>query len=135
MNSLSSKAFVGYLGARIAIGIANTMLIVALGWHLYEITGDPWSLALVGLMQIIPVYVCFFVSGYVIDRFPRVWVIRACALVEALAVLGIAQILTQGDPDLPTLYVLAFVHGAGRAFHGPASVSYTHLTLPTKRIV
>ena len=120
MNSLSSKAFVGYLGARIAIGIANTMLIVALGWHLYEITGDPWSLALVGLMQIIPVYVFFFVSGYVIDRFPRVWVVRACALVEALAVLGIAQILTQGDPDLPTLYVLVFVHGAGRAFHGPA---------------
>ena len=120
MNSLSSKAFVGYLGARIAIGIANTMLIVALGWHLYEITGDPWSLALVGLMQIIPVYVFFFVSGYVIDRFPRVWVVRACALVEALAVLGIAQILTQGDPDLPTLYGLVFVHGAGRAFHGPA---------------
>ena len=110
----------GYLGARIAIGIANTMLIVALGWHLYEITGDPWSLALVGLMQIIPVYVFFFVSGYVIDRFPRVWVVRACALVEALAVLGIAQILTQGDPDLPTLYVLVFMHGAGRAFHGPA---------------
>ena len=110
----------GYLSARIAIGIANTMLIVALGWHLYEITGDPWSLALVGLMQIIPVYVFFFVSGYVIDRFPRVWVVRACALVEALAVLGIAQILTQEDPDLPTLYVLVFVHGAGRAFHGPA---------------
>ena len=81
------------------------MLIVALGWHLYEITGDPWSLALVGLMQIIPVYVFFFVSGYVIDRFPRVWVVRACALVEALAVLGIAQILTQEDPDLLTLYV------------------------------
>ena len=120
MNSLSSKAFVGYLSARIAIGIANTMLIVALGWHLYEITGDPWSLALVGLMQIIPVYVFFFVSGYVIDRFPRVWVVRACALVEALAVLGIAQILTQEDPDLLTLYGLVFVHGAGRAFHGPA---------------
>ena len=110
----------GYLSARIAIGIANTMLIVALGWHLYEITGDPWSLALVGLMQIIPVYVFFFVSGYVIDRFPRVWVVRACALVEALAVLGIAQILTQEDPDLLTLYGLVFVHGAGRAFHGPA---------------
>ena len=110
----------GYLSARIAIGIANTMLIVALGWHLYEITGDPWSLALVGLMQIIPVYVFFFVSGYVIDRFPRVWVVRACALVEALAVLGIAQILTQEDPDLPTLYGLVFMHGAGRAFHGPA---------------
>ena len=62
MSGLFSPAFVGYLGARIAIG-ANTMLTVALGWHLYEMTGDPWSLALVGLMQIIPVYVFFFVSG------------------------------------------------------------------------
>jgi hypothetical protein len=95
VNGLFSKAFVGYLGARIAIGIANTMLTVALGWHLYEITGDPWSLALVGLMQIIPVYVFFFVSGYVIDRFPRVLVVRVCAIVETIAVVGIAQLLSQ----------------------------------------
>ncbi len=120
MSGLFSKAFVGYLGARIAIGIANTMLTVALGWHLYEITGDPWSLALVGLMQIIPVYVFFFVSGYVIDRFPRVWVVRLCAIVETVAVVGIAQVLTVEDPGLLILYSLVFLHGAGRAFHGPA---------------
>ena len=63
MNSLLSNAFVGYLTARVALGIANTMLIVAIGWHLYELTGDPWSLALVGLMQIIPVYVFFLSQG------------------------------------------------------------------------
>ena len=120
VTGLFSKAFIGYLGARIAIGIANTMLTVALGWHLYEMTGDPWSLALVGLMQIIPVYVFFFVSGYVIDRFPRVWVVRVCALVETTAVAGIAQILIREDPELLMLYSLVFLHGAGRAFHGPA---------------
>ena len=91
MNSLLSNAFVGYLTARVALGIANTMLIVAIGWHLYELTGDPWSLALVGLMQIIPVYVFFFISGYAIDRFPRVWVVRVCAILEASAVIGIAH--------------------------------------------
>ena len=74
----------------------------------------------------------FFVSGYVIDRFPRVWVVRACALVEALAVLGIAHILTQGDPDLPTLYVRVFVHGAGRAFHGPALHAIVPNIVPRK---
>ena len=120
MNGLLNRAFLGYLSARIAIGIANTMLTVALGWHLYEITGDPWSLALVGLMQIIPVYVFFFASGYVIDRFPRVWVVRSCAFVEAIAVVGISQIFAQENLELLTLYASVFLHGAGRAFHGPA---------------
>ncbi|MBU24967.1 MAG: MFS transporter [Gammaproteobacteria bacterium] len=120
MNSLLSRPFVGYLAARIALGIANTMLIVALGWHLYELTGDPWSLALVGLMQIIPVYVLFFLSGYAIDRFPRVWVVRSCAVLEASAVISIGQVLTQEKPDFFILYGLIFLHGAGRAFHGPA---------------
>ncbi|MDC0882455.1 MFS transporter [Litorivicinus sp.] len=127
MNGLLNQAFLGYLSARIAIGIANTMLTVALGWHLYEITGDPWSLALVGLMQIIPVYVFFFVSGYVIDRFPRVWVVRSCAFVEAIAVVGISQIFSQENPELLTLYALVFLHGAGRAFHGPG----LHAIVPT----
>ncbi len=120
LNSLLSNAFVGYLTARVALGIANTMLIVAIGWHLYELTGDPWSLALVGLMQIIPVYVFFFISGYAIDRFPRVWVVRVCAILEASAVIGIAQVLTQENPDRFILYGLIFLHGTGRAFHGPA---------------
>ena len=126
MNSLLSDAFVGYLTARIALGIANTMLTVAIGWHLYELTGDPWSLALVGLMQIIPVYAFFFISGYTIDRFPRVWVVRVCAILEASAVIGIARILIKEDPDLFALYGLIFLHGIGRTFHGPA----LHAILP-----
>ena len=132
MSDLFSKAFVGYLGARIAIGIANTMLTVALGWHLYEITGDPWSLALVGLMQIIPVYVFFFVSGYVIDRFPGVWVVRLCAIVETVSVVGIAQVLIGEDPELLILYSLVFLHGAGRAFHGPALHAIVPNIVPRK---
>lgn len=40
-------SFVAYLIARGTITLASTMLTVALGWHLYQITGDPWDLALV----------------------------------------------------------------------------------------
>lgn len=119
-GSLRNRTFAGYVVARASVGIANTMLVVALGWHLYQLTGDPWSLAWVGLMQILPVYAFFFVSGMVIDYIPRVWVVRGAATVEALALIGIAWAMQTPDPDLWALYALVAMHGAGRAFHGPA---------------
>jgi MFS family permease len=112
--------FPGYLMSRATIGVANTMLTVSLGWHLYEETGDAWSLALVGLMQILPVYLFFFVSGYVIDNVPRRLVVRACALLESLAIFGIAYVFHEDQLELAWLYCFIFIHGIGRAFHGPA---------------
>ena len=58
--------FIGYLVSRSSIGMANTMLVMGLGWHLYQLTGDAWSIAFVGLAQVIPVYAFFFVSGIVV---------------------------------------------------------------------
>lgn len=118
--TLFSRAFIGYLLSRSAVGVANTMLVVSLGWHLYALTGDPWSLALVGLMQILPVYAFFFVSGIVIDYVPRIWVVRTAALIEALAVLGIAWVMHKPEPDLFWVYALVALHGSARAFHAPA---------------
>lgn len=119
-QSLFSRPFVGYLVSRSSVGIANTMLVVSLGWHLYALTGDPWSLALVGLMQILPVYGFFFVSGMVIDYVPRIWVVRIAALIEVAAVLGIAWVMIEPEPNLIWLYALVALHGSGRAFHAPA---------------
>ena len=43
------------------------MVAVALGWHIYEITGDAFKLALVGLVFVLP-YSFSFLTGFVIDR-------------------------------------------------------------------
>ena len=91
---LFDTPFIGYLISRSLMGVANTMLVMTLGWHLYELTGDAWSLAFVGLAQIIPVYAFFFVSGIVIDYVPRIWVLRVCGFVEGLAVIGIGFLMT-----------------------------------------
>lgn len=119
-DSLLARPFLGYVLARASVGIANTMLVVALGWHLYALTGDPFSLALVGLMQILPVYALFFVSGMIIDLVPRIWVVRVCASVEALVLLAMAWVMQTPDPALWQVYGLVALHGAARAFHGPA---------------
>ena len=64
-----NTAFVLYLVSRVFVTLAATMLSVAVGWHIYEATGNPFDLALVGLMQILPIAGLFLVSGWVVDSF------------------------------------------------------------------
>ena len=84
-----------YLIARGSLSLATTMLTVALGWHLYQITGSAWDLALVGLMQILPIYLFFFASGWAVDRFRRDRLVQLCAWVEGVAYAGIAWVMLQ----------------------------------------
>ena len=49
-----------FLGFRICFGLLMQMVAVALGWHICEITGDAFKLALVGLLFIFPIFVFFF---------------------------------------------------------------------------
>ncbi|RZO80580.1 MAG: MFS transporter [Litorivicinaceae bacterium] len=117
---LFDRPFLGYLVSRSSIGMTNTMLVMALGWHLYQLTGDAWSIAFVGLAQIVPVYAFFFVSGIVVDYVPRIWVVQGCALIEAIAIFGIAMLMIDPTPTLWAVYALVCLHGTGRAFHAPA---------------
>jgi len=42
------------LGARASGGAATQMLMVALGWQMYDLTSSAWDLGLVGLAQFLP---------------------------------------------------------------------------------
>ena len=42
--------FFAFLTARAAVSLVTAMLSIAIGWHLYQNSGDPFDLALVGLM-------------------------------------------------------------------------------------
>ena len=47
------------------------MINVAVGWQLYERTGDAWSLGLVGVAELTPVLLLMVVAGNAADRYPR----------------------------------------------------------------
>ena len=49
------RAFVRFWAARLAGTAAAQMLMVAIGWQMYELTGSAWDLGLVGLLQFVPV--------------------------------------------------------------------------------
>jgi MFS family permease len=111
--------FILYLVSRVFVTLAATMLSVAVGWHIYEATGNPFDLALVGLMQILPIASLFIVSGWVVDNLQRKHVLIACAALQGLVLLGLAYSLG-GEFERVTVFGLLLLNGVARAFYMPA---------------
>ena len=47
-------SFMRFWWARMTGTAAAQMLMVALGWQIYDLTGSAWDLGLVGLLQFVP---------------------------------------------------------------------------------
>ena len=65
------RDFHRFLGVRLAGTGANQMLLVALGWQMYDLTGSAWDLGLVGLLRFLPSLVLMLPAGNVVDRHHR----------------------------------------------------------------
>ncbi len=81
--------------------IAGWQIIsVAVGWQLYERTGDPWALGLVGIAELTPVFLLMVVAGNAADRFPRRNVGIFAHSVLTAAALGLALVSWLERADL-----------------------------------
>lgn len=117
---MNYPVLIPYLIARASMSLANTMLTVAIGWHLYQLTGDPFDLALVGLVQVTPILLLFMLTGWVVDHFSRKKILVLCGVLETTVLLLLA-VTMHGDEYAKThIFALLFLHGCGRAFFSPA---------------
>ena len=95
------------------------MINVTVGWQLYERTGDPWSLGLVGVVELAPVLLLMVVAGNAADRYPRRNVAIFAHGLVAVAALGLALVSWLQGPT-QAIYALLAVIGTGRAFASPS---------------
>jgi MFS family permease len=118
---LRNRDFLLFVSGRTSNTIAVQALTVAVGWHVYQVTGDPVDLGLVGLAQFAPALALFLVSGLASDRFDRKRIQVACNLAHMVVVgLLIAILSHDGGAVWPILAVLV-LHGAARSFFHTAS--------------
>lgn len=95
------------------------MINVAVGWLLYERTGDPWALGLVGAVELAPVLVLMIVAGNAADRYPRRNIgIFAHGLLTLVAI-GLALVAAANGP-IWAIYSLLALIGTARAFASPS---------------
>jgi MFS family permease len=116
--------------ARLAGVSASQMMLVAIGWQIYDLTGSAWDLGLVGLLQFAPALALVLVAGHVVDRHHRARIVAACVGTQALVALALTAAPYDGLSQRTLLLALSVVLGAVRAFQMPAQQALVPLLVP-----
>ncbi len=148
---MNQRTFVRVWFARLFGTTSNQMLLVALAWQMYELTGSAWDLGLVGLYQFVPALLLTLPAGHVADRVHRPYIVAACYFAQLVAALvlagasiklpagstGVAGVVLASAAWFPALtrellLVASVVIGSVRAFQMPAQQALTPLLVPAK---
>ncbi|MCB1440794.1 MAG: MFS transporter, partial [Nitratireductor sp.] len=78
-----------YWSARFLVAFAMNMVSVAVGWHIYDLTHDPFHLGLVGLSQFLPSLLLVLVTGSTADRFGRRRIMALSSLLEGICAFSL----------------------------------------------
>ncbi len=118
---IKHPAFMRFWIGQMASSLAFQMLMVGLGWQIYNLTDSALSLGLVGLARYLPQLVLTLYAGHVADNHDRHRIMMLCRLVLTLsiAVLAVTSILGVITPAI--IYGCCVVMGTARAFEMPAT--------------
>jgi len=118
---LAHPGFALVLGYRISAMLSYQIVAVTVGWHIYEITRNPFSLGLVGLAEILPYFCIAPFAGYLVDHLPR----RRLGAIASLGLVATAVLLMAVARGwLPfhgvwPIYLAIALTGAARSFLSP----------------
>jgi len=130
VSPLQVPQFMRFWFARVVSATASQMLMVAIGWHMYTLTGRAWDLGLVGLCQFLPALLLTLPAGHVADHGHRGRILSLCMVTQA----AIATVLTLAEfgqwADRELLLYVSVALGMAKAFQMPAQQALVPLLVP-----
>src|SRR5947209_2174917 len=120
------------MAARFLATASSEMQAVAVGWHIYSLTGRPLDLGLVGLAQFLPGILLFLVAGHTADHFPRRRILDICYAAFALCSVLLLAFTVHGLTSVYPIYAVLVANGVVRAFNGPASQALLPQIVPER---
>ena len=109
------------LAYRILSILSYQITAVTVGWHVYQLTGNPLALGLIGLAEVIPYFCTALFAGYAVDHLPRRKLgLAACVCLSMTGLLLVAVSMGWLQAHGTTMiYAAIAVTGVARAFLGP----------------
>ena len=123
-------SFRRFLWTRLLGGTANQMLMVALAWQMYDLTGRAWDLGMVGLMQFLPALLLTIPAGQLVDRVDRRGVLAASLIVQAMVALLLTWGSYGGWVGRDLIFALCVAMGVARALQMPAQQAMIPALVP-----
>jgi MFS family permease len=137
--ALRFKEFNIFLLVRFALVFGWSMQFIIIEWQVYSLTKDPWSIGLIGLMEIIPAFTMALFAGHIVDQKEKRNLLALCIATFSLISFGLflltwPRVVTDWSAKtiLYSIYALVFFGGFLRSFFGPTIFSLVALIVPKK---
>ena len=137
--ALRFREFNIFLLVRFLLVFAWSMQFIVIEWEVYSITKDPWSLGLIGLMEVIPAVSMALFAGHIVDQREKRNLLAICIAFFSLISFGLFFLTSpevietwSQDSILYSIYGLVFFGGFLRSFFGPTIFSLIALIVPKK---
>ena len=125
------------MGFRIFTILSYQVVAVTVGWHVYELTRDPWMLGLVGLAEVLPYFCVAPFAGYLVDILPRRRLgafAAGCLAITPLLLVAISS-GWWASAGVAAIYAAIALTGCVRAFLGPVYNALFARVLPREQFV
>lgn len=123
-------AFMRLWLSRLAGTSANQMLLLAVGWQMYDLSGSAWDLGLVGLLQFLPSLPLVLPAGYAIDRFHRARLLALCLGGQVAVSATLALASATGAVTRDGLLLVSVLLGVLRSLQLPTQQALTPCLVP-----
>ncbi|MBK8397366.1 MAG: MFS transporter [Leptospiraceae bacterium] len=126
--------FKNFVIARFLAVVGIQVQAVVVGWQVFDKTGDPLALGLVGLFEIIPSISVALFAGHLADRKDRKTIVLICYSVLFLCSISLLFLSTsffdlQANSVYP-IYGVIFVSGIARGFLSPSLSAFMAQLVP-----
>jgi MFS family permease len=117
--ALRTPTFRRFLIGNLVSTIGQQMQTVAIGWELYERTGQAITLGGVGLAQFLPMLLLTLPAGTLADRYDRRRILMLTLGLTTLAAIGLCFVSASHGP-VSLVYACLILTGIARGFQMPA---------------
>ena len=128
---LRHGSFARFWIARVAAVAGLQMLLLAIGWHMYELTGKAWDVGLVGLFQFAPALLTTLVAGHAADRMHRARLVALCQAAQACVAAVLAVSTARHAVGRDMLLGMSVLLGAIRPFQMSAQQALVPMLVPS----
>jgi MFS family permease len=123
--------FRALLGTRGLAALAMSAIATVVAFQTWQVTEDPFSLGLLGLVEAIPALGLMLFGGHVADRRDRRSIIIITGLMLTLGALVLALIsFAEGEASFAGILAVVFLVGVAAGFERPALVAFETQVIP-----
>jgi MFS family permease len=140
-HALRHPEFRFYIIARFFFILVLSMQATLISWKVYEITRDPFSIGMIGLIEFVPAVIMALYSGHIIDRNDKKKLLVFSFAGNVILTIALTLATLSGTMEylgdrtvLYIIYAVIFCIGIMRAFSGPTSFALVSQLIPKEEL-